>query len=307
MERIDTLDLSNLAQFRASALLSDAVDASLSVPTAPLQLALERIDLDEAQPRRTLSEAHLAELVESIRLHGVLEPISVRPHAGIAGRLVVNRGERRLRASRIAGLMQIPAFLDARHDPYAQAAENLHREDMSPFDMARFIAEREHEGHTRAEIARRLGKARSFVTETAALIDAPVLVRQALDEGRLGADLRVLYRLAGAAKARPAEVTALLAPAGPIGRANVEALLTPSLPQATRPLGRALSHAARQALPAQGAGRTVLVVEHCERRGSLRLKAHDKDVGEVHFGDGSRTLVRLVELRPLCWATEESP
>ncbi|MDM0049749.1 ParB/RepB/Spo0J family partition protein [Variovorax sp. J22R115] len=304
MDGIEALDLSALAQFKASALLAEIDVASTSSPIGLLQIELTRIDLDRRQPRRTLSEASLAELAESIRLHGVLEPISVRPHADIAGGYVVNRGERRLRASRMAGLVRIPAFLDERIDPYAQAVENLHREDMSPFDVARFIAEREHEGHPRAEIARRLGKPRSFVTEIAALIDAPAAVRQAFEEGRLGADLRVLYRLAGALKERPEQVAAVLAQAGPIRRADVDALLEVARPQPAA-ADRSPATVPNRAGGVVSAGRTVLVVEHSGRRGSLRLKAHDRDVGEVHFGDGSRTLVRLVELRPLCWATEE--
>ncbi|MDM0030431.1 ParB/RepB/Spo0J family partition protein [Variovorax saccharolyticus] len=305
MDRLESLDLSGLAQFKASALLAPVGDSGDSEVVAPMQLALSRIDLDAAQPRRTVSEASLAELVRSIRLHGVLEPISVRSHAQRKDRFVVNRGERRLRASRLAGLSMIPAFLDERIDPYAQAAENLHREDMSPFDLACFIAEREREGQSRAEIARRLGKPRSFVTELAALIDAPPPVREAFDQGRLGADLRVLYRLVGAIKARPHDTAALLASPDPISRANVEAVLARSCANEGEAAGAAARDNVARPARTASAGRTVLVVEHGGRRGSLRLKAHDKDVGEVRFGDGSRTLVRLAELRPLCWATEE--
>lgn len=305
MGRPASLDLSGLAQFKASALLTELGVSGDPVVAAPMQLALSRIDLDATQPRRTVSEASLAELAGSIRLHGVLEPISVRAHAQREGRFVVNRGERRLRASRMAGLNTIPAFLDERHDPYAQAAENLHREDMSPFDLARFIAEREREGQSRAEIARRLGKPRSFITEVAALIDAPPPVREAFDQGRLGADLRVLYRLAGAIKARPRDATALLASPEPISRADVEAMLARPCAVEGKAAGAAAGTDVARPPRTASAGRTVLVVEHGGRRGSLRLKAHDKDVGEVRFGDGSRTLVRLAELRPLCWATEE--
>ena len=305
MNGVDALDLSALAQFKATSLLTEVDGSPNAGAGKPLQLEVLRIDFDAAQPRRTISEISIAELAQSIRLHGVLEPISVRTHAEIPGRYVVNRGERRLRASRMAGLDRVPAFLDERHDPYAQAAENLHREDMSPFDLARFIAEREQEGQARAEIARRLGKPRSFITEAAALIDASAPVREAFDQGRLGADLRVLYRLAGAMKERPVETSAVLASAGPISRANVDALLADGgalQTDAARPAG---ADASARSTRVASAGRTVLVVEHGGRRGSLRLKAHDKDVGEVRFGDGSRTFVRLAELRPLCWATEE--
>lgn len=136
-------------------------------------MALERIDFDPDQPRRRMRGERIEELAESIREHGVLEPVSLRCHPEHADRYIVNRGERRVRAARRAGLSCVPAFVDARVDPFAQAAENLHREDMSPFDLAVFIAEREGEGHSRAEIARRLGKPRSFITEAARLNEAP--------------------------------------------------------------------------------------------------------------------------------------
>ena len=97
----------------------------------------------------------------------------MRTHPQLPGRYMVNRGERRVRAARKAGLLTVPAFIDERVDPFAQAAENLHREDMSPFDLAAFVRAREKEGLSKSEIARRLGKPRSYISEAAALIDAP--------------------------------------------------------------------------------------------------------------------------------------
>ncbi|MDM0058980.1 ParB/RepB/Spo0J family partition protein [Variovorax fucosicus] len=301
MNALDGLDLSGLAQFRASELLTASESASDA--GKPLQVALSVIDFDLAQPRRSLDAASIAELAASIETHGVLEPVSLRTHPEVAGRYIVNRGERRVRAARHAGLADLPAFLDERIDPYAQAVENLHRENMSPFDLATFIAEREKEGHTRAEIGRRLNKPRSFITEAACLIDAPKEIRQAFEAGRLGADARALYRLALAAKKQPAQAAALLAGDAVITRSSQE-----------RVLGEHPDKSGARALPdgtdmkserAPSAGRTVLVVEHAGRRGALRLKAHDSDVAEVRFGDGSRDLVNLKELRLVCWATEE--
>lgn len=97
-----------------------------------MQVALSLIDFDPSQPRRSVDERTIAELAESIQTHGVLEPVSLRRHPEAAGRYIVNRGERRVRAARRAGLETVPAFLDDRVDPFAQAAENLHRENMSP-------------------------------------------------------------------------------------------------------------------------------------------------------------------------------
>ena len=302
MTAIEGLDLSGLAQFRASDLLVDAEPTSER--GKPMQVALELIDFDPVQPRRNVDEASIAELAVSIEMHGVLEPVSLRTRVDRVGRFIVNRGERRVRAARKAGLAEVPAFLDERVDPYAQAVENLHRENMTPFDLATFIAEREKEGHSRAEIARKLGKPRSFVTEAACLIGAPAEVRQAYEAGRLGSGTRLLYRLAVAMEKQPALVTALLAGDAVITRAAIEPLLAANTGtgHGSQPAPGAPTTKAGALL---SAGRTVLVVEHAGRRGSLRLKAHDNDIAEVRFGDGTRDLVELKELRLVCWATEE--
>lgn len=302
MNALDTLDLSSLAQFRASALLN-STDAAIA-DGVPVQVALTLIDFDPMQPRRSVDEGTIAQLAQSIRTHGVLEPVSLRRHPEAAGRYIVNRGERRVRAARRAGLETVPAFLDDRVDPFAQAAENLHRENMSPFDLALFIAEREREGHSRAEIARRLNKPRSFITEAAGLIDAPVEVRSAFETGRVGGDTRVLYRLAAAMKRRPAQTVALLEGSAAIKRGNVDAILGRP-PPAERGAAATAVPAVKNDIRVHSAGRTVLVVEHGGRRGSLRLKAHDNDLAEIRFGDGSRDLINLKELRLVCWATEE--
>lgn len=297
----DALDLSALAQFRPSDLL--VVGEGVSVPAAPVHVDLDLIDFDPAQPRRSFNDESIEELSASIRLHGVLEPVSVRTHPVEQGRYIVNRGERRLRAARRAGLKTVPVFVDERIDPFAQAAENLHREDMSAFDLARFIAEREREGVTRAEIARRLAKPRSFITEAAALSGASAELRQAVLEGRVGGDVRTLYRLISVAREAPAAVLAVVQGSEVVSRTNVDALLARA--QGTEFAGAAVAVGPRNAQAVSG-GRTVLVVEHEGRRGSLRIKARDGDVGEVRFGDGSRSAVPLTSLKLVCWATEES-
>lgn len=294
------LDLSGLSQFRASDLLAADDRPARGGPTS---VAVERIDFDPSQPRRTFKEDSIEELGVSIRTHGVLEPVSLRTHPELAGRYVVNRGERRVRAARKAGLATVPAFIDERVDPFAQAAENLHREDMSPFDLAAFVCAREKEGLSKSEIARRLAKPRTYISEAAALIDAPELIRNAVESGRLGSDVRTLNRLVAATRGFPKRVEELLQGDTPINRGSIDALLgeaarTPS-PVALPVPGVV------QSLKVASSGRTVLVVEHGGRRGSLRLKAQDSDVGEVRFGDGTRGLLPLAELRPVCWATEE--
>jgi ParB family chromosome partitioning protein len=299
MSEQDALDLSALAQFRPSDLL--AVGEGVSAPAAAVHLDLDLIGFDPAQPRRSFREESIDELSASIRLHGVLEPVSVRSNTGRQGHYIVNRGERRIRAARRAGLKTVPVFIDERIDPFAQATENLHREDMSAFDLAQFIADREREGVTRAEIARRLAKPRSFITEAAALINASDDLRKAVEDGRVGEDVRTLYRLISVEREAPEAVRAVVQGSDVVSRSNVDALLG-----GAQSVGREGQGSSVRGAQIASGGRTVLVVEHEGRRGSLRIKARDGDVGEVRFGDGSHSALPLSELRLVCWATEES-
>ena len=264
----DALDLSALAQFRPSDLL--AAGQGVSAPAAPVHVELDRIDFDPGQPRRSFREESIEELSASICQHGVLEPVSVRSSPKAPERYIVNRGERRVRAARRAGLRTIPVFIDERIDPFAQAAENLHREDMSAFDLAQFIAEREREGISRAEIARRPGKPRSFITEAAACRE-------------------------------PAALRAVVQGTQTVSRTNVD-----ELPACAHSASKPWPSSSLRNGQAVSGGRTVLVFEHEGRRGSLRIKARKGNVGEVRFGDGSRSAVPLGALRLVCWATEES-
>ncbi|MBS0343178.1 MAG: ParB/RepB/Spo0J family partition protein [Proteobacteria bacterium] len=292
------LDLSSLAQFRPSDLLT--MGERESAPSSAVHVDLDLIDFDPSQPRRSFKSESIEELSASIRQYGILEPVSVRSHPVGQGRYMVNRGERRIRAARLAGLKTAPVFVDERIDPFAQAVENLHREDMSAFDLAQFIAEREREGVSRAEIARRLAKPRSFITEAAALVGASDELRKAVQEGQVGGDVRTLYRLVSAGRREPEAVRAVVQGAEAVNRANVDTLLARA-----RGDVMVVSEGAARVVPPISGGRTVLIVEYEGRHGSLRIKARDGDVGEVRFGDGSRSVVRLTALKLVCWATED--
>ena len=300
MSNLDALDLSGLAQFRPSDFL--ATGSGASDPSAAVQVHLSLVDFDPKQPRRSFKRESLDELSESIRQHGVLEPVSLRRHPDRADRYIVNRGERRVRAARLAALSTVPAFLDDRSDPFAQAAENLHREDMSALDLAAFIAEREREEISRSEIARRLAKPRSFITEAAALNEASPELLEAVRNGCVSEDVRTLYRLVCVARQEPEVVRALLQQTEPIYRGNVETMIANARGE---PATSTEKPPAATALVRSG-GRTVLVVEHEGKRGSLRMKARDGDVGEVRFGDGTRSALPLADLKLVCWATEEA-
>ncbi len=139
----------------------------------PLMLPLDSIDEDPDQPRREFDGNALQELAQTIRERGVRQPISVRPNLRQQGGWMLNFGARRLRAARLATLAEIPAFIDSTADDYDQVIENEQREGLRPLDLALFVQKRLAMGDNQAEIARRLGKSRQWVTFTTALIDPP--------------------------------------------------------------------------------------------------------------------------------------
>lgn len=155
--------------------LSDlaALDAPLSGDGRPLPLPIDAIDEDPAQPRREFDANALDELAATILDRGVRQPISVRPHPELAGRWVLNFGARRLRAARLAGLTEIPAFVDTTADDYDQVIENEQREGLKPLELALFVQKRLALGDNKAKIARKLGKSRQYLTFATALIEPP--------------------------------------------------------------------------------------------------------------------------------------
>jgi ParB family chromosome partitioning protein len=173
---------------------------------------------DPNQPRQSFSEAALQELAASIQERGVKSPISVRPAA--EGKYLINHGARRYRASLLAGKTTIPAFIDDAHDEYDKAIENIQRENLTPLEIARFIGRRLAAGAKQADIARRLGKPRSFVSEHAALLEAPPCIQALCESGRC-TDSRTLYALIKAHEAFPDPVAAFVAKAEAVARSDV--------------------------------------------------------------------------------------
>ncbi|MBX3644289.1 MAG: ParB/RepB/Spo0J family partition protein [Rubrivivax sp.] len=162
-----------------------ALDApSLSSNGQPLLLPVEDIDEDPEQPRREFDANALQELAETIRQRGVRQAISVRPDLLASGRWVLNFGARRLRASKLAGLATIPAFVDASADSYDQVIENEQREGLKPLELALFVQKRLALGDKQADIAKNLGKSRQWVTLATALIEPPDWLLQAYRDGR---------------------------------------------------------------------------------------------------------------------------
>lgn len=198
--------------------------ADIDPPAAgePLMVPLDAVDSDPNQPRQHIDEEALQELADSIRAIGVVQPISVRPNPAAPGRYIINYGERRYRAALIAGRQTIPAFVHRTPDSYTQVAENLHRADLSPMEMALFIRRRLDAGETKTEIAARLGYKKSYVTEHLALLESPVCVEKAYASGVTSA--RTLYDLRRLHDEFPEQVDAWCAAGVEVTRESVAAL-----------------------------------------------------------------------------------
>jgi ParB/RepB/Spo0J family partition protein len=142
-------------------------------------IEVDHIDPNPEQPRLAFDEATLEELAASIIEHGVLQPILVRPTDG--GRYQLIAGERRWRASRIAGRVTIPALVEDIDDDTAleiSIIENLQREDISPLDEAGMYDRmvREH-GYSIRKLAEKLGKDKGYLENRLRLADAPPEIR----------------------------------------------------------------------------------------------------------------------------------
>jgi ParB family chromosome partitioning protein len=139
-------------------------------------LPLERIRPNPDQPRRHFDEQSLAELAESIRQRGVLQPVIVRREGDEQYLLLA--GERRYRAARIAGLDAIPALVRDDHPLEIAMIENLQREDLTPLEEALGIAALiDAQGYTHAEVADLLHKSRPHVSNTLALTRLPKTIQ----------------------------------------------------------------------------------------------------------------------------------
>ncbi len=141
---------------------------------------VDHIDSNPEQPRLAFDEATLQELAASIREHGVLQPILVRPRDD--GRYQLIAGERRWRASRIAGHVTIPALVEDIDDDTAleiSIIENLQREDISPLDEASMYDRmiRDH-GYSIRRLADKLGKDKGYLENRLRLADAPPEIRE---------------------------------------------------------------------------------------------------------------------------------
>ena len=154
----------------------------------PQELPIDLISPNPNQPRTAMDEDHIEELADSVKRVGMLQPIIVRPHAG--GYQII-AGERRWRAARVAGLTKVPVRVMASTESEALALaliENLQRQDLNAIEEARgykrLLGEYEM---TQAELADRVSKSRSAVTNALRLLDLPEEVQDLMYENKLTA------------------------------------------------------------------------------------------------------------------------
>lgn len=166
------------------------------IPEAPqaragfAEVPIESLQPNPQQPRRRFDEEALAELAESIRQHGVLQPILVSEDQ--PGRYHLITGERRLRAARLAGLQAIPAVIRERLEGAEQLelalVENLQRRDLTPLEEARaFEHLRLSLGLSQQNIANRVGMDRSTIANSLRLLKLPAEVQEMVEWGELSA------------------------------------------------------------------------------------------------------------------------
>lgn len=168
--------------------LDNAVDDSGEAKNGVLSVSISQIDPKIDQPRRTFDSESLAGLADSISANGVLQPILVRK---VDDRYEIIAGERRFRASKLAGLTEIPVIvLEADDLAAAKFAliENLQREDLNPYEEARAYSMLMKEYRlSQEEISVQIGKSRSAIANSLRLLDLPDEIVRMLVEGLLTA------------------------------------------------------------------------------------------------------------------------
>ena len=196
---------SGLGRGLGALLGDDVVNADAqSVTTVPIA----QVESNSAQPRKYFDEAALAELADSIRQHGIIQPLTVRKLA--SGYYQIIAGERRWRAARLAGLQDVPVVVieaDDRKAAELAMIENLQREDLNPMEEAQGYQTLIQQYHmTQEEAAQRVGKSRPAVANALRLLDLDPSVQQRVTEGQLSAGhARALVPLSPALQRKAAD------------------------------------------------------------------------------------------------------
>lgn len=244
-----------------------------------LYLPISQVESCSSQPRKSFDEAALAELADSIRTHGIIQPLTVRRLA--SGYYQIIAGERRWRAARLAGLQEIPVIVmeaDDRKAAELAMIENLQREDLNPMEEAAgFQALIQTYHMTQEEAAQRVGKSRSAVANALRLLGLTPAVRQKVESGELSAGhARALLPLPPSLQEKAADAIV----AGGLSVRQTEALVkrlaaeeTP--PPAPKPAGPDYTAEAQKDLSSR-LGRGVRIVTG-RKKGRIELEYYGVD------------------------------
>ena len=175
--------------------LGRGLNALLGDPELPAQgegsitLPISQVEPGLNQPRKRFDQESLDDLAESIRVHGIIQPLTVRRLA--SGYYQIIAGERRWRAAKTAGLAEVPAIIieaDDRKVMELGLIENLQREDLNPAEEARgYRTLMEDYGLTQEQVAQQMGKSRPAITNTLRLLALPDEVMSLMEDGSLSA------------------------------------------------------------------------------------------------------------------------
>jgi len=155
--------------------------------TATLFLSLDQIEVNPNQPRKDFNETALKELADSIKIHGIVQPLTVSLMPNGKYKLVA--GERRYRASRIAGLKEVPVYVRQANDQYIlelALLENLQRENLNPVEIAlSYKRLMDDLDYTQEQLAERMGKDRSTVANFIRILKLPPDIQVAVRSGKI--------------------------------------------------------------------------------------------------------------------------
>jgi ParB family chromosome partitioning protein len=264
-------------------------------PTAVRNIPVDKVDPNPNQPRLAIDKAGLDDLTASVREHGVLQPILVRPEIGNRYQLIA--GERRLRAARAVGLAAIPALIEEIDDETAleiAVIENLQREDLSPLDEALIYAKMiDQHGYSIRKLAQRLGKDKGYLENRLRLADAPPEIRDLVSVRK--DTLSHAYELLKVADPKKRKHLA-----GMVARGELSLVkLREKIDGAPRPGRSAKSPTATKRSPAGSAGPNAIVTEAEAMwlaAGAKKPLADDSLIAlRTHFNDAIAELVELLQ------------
>ena len=171
--------------------MDKAPTAEKSALSADRLMAIEFVTASPRNPRRDFPEAELGDLAQSIREHGIVQPVVVRPSPSRQGHFEIIAGERRWRAAQRAGLAEIPVIIREVDDRVAlelAIIENVQRADLNALEEAQGYQQlMDEHSYTQADLGQAIGKSRSHVANTLRLLKLPDAIRSFIVDGSLSA------------------------------------------------------------------------------------------------------------------------